>query len=93
MLQIITGRFFEGAECHITDQKAVLFSNYRWVRPFRLIMGTFEPVGDGTVSSWVWSYQHLHPKTPGSFSIVRAGTDEVLDQFRCFAIFALRAFF
>src|ERR1022692_4894866 len=94
MLQIITGRFFQGAECHITEQKAVLFSNYQWVRPIGSVLGTFEPVSDGgTLSTWVWSYQHRHPKTPGNFNIVRTGTDEVLDQFRCFAILALSGYF
>lgn len=93
MLQIITGRIFGPAECHITDQKAILFSSYHWVRPINLSLGLFEPVADDRIVTWTWSYQHRHPRTPGKFSIVRMGTDDVLDQFRCFAIFALRAYF
>src|ERR1041384_2072744 len=94
MLQIITGKFFKKEERYKTPRKAVFFSNYLWIAPIETCIGVVEPIDDGGgIATWVFSYINQMEKEGGSFSIVRVGDDEVVEQFRLLLVFGLRAYF
>jgi hypothetical protein len=93
MLQIVTGKFFKREERYKTPRKAVLFSNYAWIKPIQTCIGTLEPVDSGSITTWIFSYVNQMEKEEGNFSIVSVGDEEIVEQFRLLAVFGLRAYF
>ena len=45
MLQIITGKFFRTDNLYRTQQRTVLYSNYRAMGPIETEVGTYQPGG------------------------------------------------
>ena len=80
MLQIITGKFFKKEERFKTPRKAVLFSNYKWIKPFETCIGTLEPVDNGGITTWVFSYVNQMEKDGDKSIIVRVGDEEIVEQ-------------
>jgi AcrR family transcriptional regulator len=94
MLQIITGKFFKSDDRHVSDQKGVLYSNYRWYLPIETCVGGLESLGTrAALTTYLYSFTNQIEKQPGNFSIVSVGNGEIIQQFRLLCAFGLRATF
>lgn len=94
MLQIISGKFYEGTERYEHPAKGILFSNYAWVLPIQTRIGTLEPVDSyRAVSSYVFSYVNQMEKEERAGGLVRVGDAEIVRQFQLLCAFGLRAYF
>ncbi|WP_395753859.1 hypothetical protein [Prosthecobacter sp.] len=94
MLQIITGKFFKSGERHLSEGKAVLYSNYRWVLPITTCVGRLEPLDTrSAVTSYLFTYTNQLEKQEGPFNLVRVGDGEIIDHFRLLCEFGLRSSF
>jgi len=94
MLQIITGRFFKTAELHRTQQRTVLYSNYRGHDSIETVVGSYAPAASSAdVASAVYLVeQRLEAVRPdGSRPVVIAVHPEALAQdFAALLSFCLR---
>ena len=97
MLQIITGKFFKTDRRIRHDGKGVLYSNYNWIAPIGTSVGTLEPIDPhrASVVTYVFSYVNQIERVPppGHDVLVRAGDEEIVEQFQLLCTFGLRAFF
>lgn len=90
MLQIISGKFFDGDDRYHTDCKAVLYSNasFRGIHPFAHI--NMEPTDlNNEFTSYIVSYDNQLQKTNSSLQFVKVGDEEIVFQFKNILAFAL----
>ena len=90
MLQIISGKFFDGDDRYHTDCKAVLHSNasFRGIHPFAHI--NMEPTDlNNEFTSYIVSYDNQLQKTNSSLQFVKVGDEEIVFQFKNILAFAL----
>src|SRR6185295_3931219 len=94
MLQIITGRFFKTDELYRTQQRTVLYSNYRGYNTIDTLVGTYAPAASSSdVTSAVYLVeQKLEAVRPdGSQEVMIAVHPEALAQdFAALLSFCLR---
>lgn len=94
MLQVITGKFFQSEERHTSEEKAVLYSNYRWFAPIETCVGRLEPLDRrGALTTYLFSFLNQLEKEKGNFSVVSIGNGEIIEQFRLLCVFGLKAVF
>lgn len=96
VLQIMSGKFFEGAERYTSDNKGILYSNFGWVRPIVTCVGTLQPVEYfGSAPGYVLSYtnQMEKPSEPRAGTLITTGDREIVSQFALLAGFAVNAYF
>ncbi len=96
MLQILTGRFFEGKrkpEERETD--AVLYSNFSFIREINTPVGVLNPASYGTreATSYVFRYVNKYERASEKDPMVLAHSDEAVDQFRALSTLWFRALF
>lgn len=96
MLQILTGRFFEGKrkpEERETD--AVLYSNFSFIREINTPVGVLNPASYGTreATAYVFRYVNKYERASDKDPMVLAHSDEAVDQFRALCTLWFRALF
>lgn len=91
MLQIISGKFFNGLEKHECIAKGILYSNCTWYGPINTAIGTLESVeGSGDISGFVFTYKNqIEKKGP----LVRCGDEEIVEQMKVICAFGLKSYF
>lgn len=95
MLQIISGKFFEGDSLYVSDCKSILYSNFYWILPIETCIATLEPVdifNTSSISPYVINYKNQIEKSEGA-GVVRTGDSEIVNQFKLLCIFGFKAFF
>ena len=93
MLQIISGRFFKSQDRYRTPKKAILYSNLSWIGQIETSVAVLEPVHvHQEIASYVLSFIVQIEKRPIP-SLVCAGEDEVVNQFRLFCMLGLGGYF
>ena len=96
MLQIMSGKFFQGADRFTSPGKGILYSNFSWVRPIETCVGTLEPVDRYTTApGYVFSYVNQMEKRgePKAGDLATTGDREIVSDFSLLAMFALNASF
>ena len=94
MLQVITGKFFDSEHRHVSDEKAVLYSNYRWYLPLETPVGLLEPLDRrGALTTYLFTFRNQLERQKGNFSVVSIGNGEIVEQFRLLCVFGLKAVF
>ncbi|WP_440604584.1 hypothetical protein [Bacillus sp. GB_SG_008] len=90
MLQIISGKFFNTEDLHISDGKGVLYSNYSWVQPIETCIGIMEPVDfHGDITTYVFNYKN---KLEKKGLLVRTGDSVIIEQFKLIFSFFFQCF-
>jgi hypothetical protein len=93
MLQIISGRFFDGTDIEERESDAILYSNLSWIAPMSSDVMEIRPA-DGFLSASISSYvvRYLNRMERGG-ALVLADANEAVEQFRWLASFWFRAYF
>ncbi|QEL13857.1 hypothetical protein [Limnoglobus roseus] len=96
MLQILTGRFFEG-EGKLEQQptEAILYSNWMCCGTIKTPVGELRRThyGEGLVSSYVFHYVNKYERASDKDPMVLAHSDEAVDHFRYLCCVWNRAIF
>lgn len=96
MLQILTGRFFEGqGKLERKPVQAILYSNWDWVVAAETPVGVLERsrYGEGTVASYVFNYVNQYEKYDDDDRMVLAESNEAVSQFRTLCTVWFRSVF
>lgn len=96
MLQILTGRFFEGkGKLEEQETEAVLYSNFWFIREINTPVGVLNPARYGTreATAFVFRYVNKYERASNNDPMVLAHSDEAVDQFRALATLWFRALF
>ena len=95
VLQIASGKFFGEGERWEFEAKGILYSNMSWVAAVETRAGTLEPVGVGSSegNSYVLTYRNRMEKRADSIAVVRAGDEEIVEQFGWLCMIWFAAFF
>jgi len=91
MLQIISGKFFEGDERHQSDGYGILYSNYSWIASIDTSVISLSPVAFKR-DSYVVKYRNQIEKAQNSV-LVRVGDDVIVEQFQNLCTFGFQAIF
>jgi hypothetical protein len=96
MLQILTGRFFEGKrKLEEQETEAVLYSNFWFLREINTPVGVLNPARYGTreATAFVFRYVNKYERASDRDPMVLAHSDEAVDQFRALCTLWFRALF
>lgn len=96
MLQILTGRFFEGkGKLEEQETEAVLYSNFWFIGEINTPVGVLNPARYGTreATAFVFRYMNKYERASDKDPMVLAHSDEAVDQFRALATLWFRALF
>lgn len=96
MLQILTGRFFEGKrKLEEQETEAVLYSNFWFIREINTPVGVLNPAQYGTreATAFVFRYVNKYERSSDRDPMVLAHSDEAVDQFRALCTLWFRALF
>lgn len=95
MLQIISEKFYQGADTFDHEGKAILYSNFHCYSSFDNNLINIEPVDiHGSSHAYLVSYINKLAKRPdGKSFLVRVGDEEIVRQFQLLCSFGLNAYF
>jgi hypothetical protein len=95
MLQIASGKFFQGVAVHETEHCAIFYSNYSCGLNMSTTAGVLEPVETigVDVTSYLFRFKIRLPRRGGSLELVSVGRSELAHQFRLLCVAVLGAYF
>ena len=96
MLQVLTGRFFEGNQkLNEAGVEAVLFSNWSCYGSIRTLIGEIKKshYGESTVSTYIFYYLNRYEPASDKDPMVFAHSDEAVEQFRTLCCVWFRSIF